>query len=73
MRRSSSAALAASQARLLAPGDQVIRYVNGQTFFCMVVSVERDQKIRVSCQLWPSGYTAIVDQRDLTIINYITP
>lgn len=57
----------------LAPGDQVIRYVSGQIFFCTVIGVESDQKIRVSCQQWPSGYSALVDQRDLTVVNYITP
>jgi hypothetical protein len=57
----------------LAPGDQVIRYVNGQPFFCTVISVERDQKIRVSCQQWPSGYSAMVDQTDLTALNYRGP
>ncbi len=62
-----------SQIYLLAPGDHVIRYVNGEPFLCTVISVEPDQKIRVSREQWPSGYTAIVDQSDLAIVNYATP
>jgi hypothetical protein len=43
-----------------APGDQVIRYVDGQPFFCTVVQIEQDERVRVSCNLWPSGYSALV-------------
>ena len=73
MRPSSPAACVPPHVYPLAPGDQVIRYVNGHAFFCTVISVERDQKIRVSCQQWPHGYSAVVDQHDLTPVNYITP
>jgi len=73
MTSSSHTAFVPPQALPLAPGDQVVRYINGQPSFCTVISVERNQKIRVSCQLWSTHGTALVDQRDLVPINYITP
>ncbi len=52
-----------------APGDQVIRYMNGQAFFCTVVQVEQDDRVRVSCNLWPSGYSALVRPQDVALVS----
>jgi|WetSurMetagenome_2_1015567.scaffolds.fasta_scaffold1712561_1 hypothetical protein len=52
-----------------APGDQVIRYVNGQPYFCTVVQVEQDEQVRVSCNLWPSGYSALVKPQDVALVS----
>jgi hypothetical protein len=53
----------------LAPGDQVIRYVDGQPFFCTIVEVEPDEQVRVSCNLWPSGYSAMVRTQEVTLVS----
>jgi hypothetical protein len=53
----------------LAPGDQVIRYVNGQPFFCTVVEVQPDESVRVSCNLWPSGYSALVQAQEVALVS----
>jgi hypothetical protein len=52
-----------------APGDQVIRYVNGQPYFCTVVQVEQDDQVRVSCNLWPSGYSALVKPQEVALVS----
>lgn len=52
-----------------APGDQVIRYVNGQPYFCTVVQVEQDAQVRVSCNLWPSGYSALVKPQEVALVS----
>ncbi len=52
-----------------APGDQVIRYVDGQPFFCTIVEVEPDEQVRVSCNLWPSGYSAMVRTQEVTLVS----
>jgi hypothetical protein len=52
-----------------APGDQVIRYVDGQAFFCTVVQIEQDERVRVSCNLWPSGYSALVQPQDVALVS----
>jgi hypothetical protein len=52
-----------------APGDQVIRYVDGQAFFCTVVQVEQDDQVRVSCNQWPSGYSALVRPQDVALVS----
>ena len=52
-----------------APGDQVIRYINGQPFFCTVVQVEQDERVRVSCNLWPSGYSALVKPQEVALVS----
>jgi hypothetical protein len=51
-----------------APGDQVIRYVNAQPFFCTVIEVQPDEQIRVNCSLWPSGYSAIVRPQEVALL-----
>ena len=52
-----------------APGDQVIRYIDGQAFFCTVVQIEQDQQVRVSCNLWPSGYSALVKPQEVALVS----
>ena len=52
--------------RSFSPGDQVVRYVDGQPFVCTVIGVEADQKVRVSCIQWPAGYSAPVAPHELT-------
>jgi hypothetical protein len=52
-----------------APGDQVIRYIDGQPFFCTVVQIEQDERVRVSCNLWPSGYSALVKPQDVALVS----
>jgi hypothetical protein len=52
-----------------APGDQVIRYIDGQAFFCTVVQIEPDDQVRVSCHLWPSGYSALVKPQDVALVS----
>jgi len=52
-----------------APGDQVIRYIGGQAFFCTVVQVEQDDRVRVSCNLWPSGYSALVKPQEVALVS----
>jgi hypothetical protein len=52
-----------------APGDQVIRYIDGGAFFCTVVQVETDEQVRVSCNLWPSGYSALVNPQDVALVS----
>lgn len=52
-----------------APGDQVIRYVDGQPFFCTVVEVKPDESVRVSCNLWPSGYSALVKAHEVALVT----
>ena len=52
-----------------APGDQVIRYVDGQPFFCTVVEVKPDESVRVSCNLWPSGYSALVKAQEVALVS----
>jgi hypothetical protein len=54
-----------------APGDQVIRYVDGQPYFCTVVQVEQDARVRVSCNLWPSGYSALVKPQDVALVSRV--
>ncbi len=54
-----------------APGDQVIRYVDGQAFFCTVVQIEQDQRVRVSCNLWPSGYSALVRPQEVALVSRV--
>jgi hypothetical protein len=58
---------------IFAPGDQVIRYVNGEPCFCTVISVEDTDRIRVSCASWPSGYSALVRPQDVVLVGYVTP
>ncbi len=55
---------------IYAPGDQVIRYVDGQPFFCTVIEVEPGEQVRVTCQLWPSGYSAIVNSREVALVAH---
>jgi hypothetical protein len=62
-RRSSQSGVA------FAPGDLVIRYVGGQPFFCTVVEVQIDENVRVSCNLWPSGYNALVKAQEVTLVS----
>jgi hypothetical protein len=52
-----------------APGDQVIRYIDGQPYFCTVVQVEQDERVRVSCNMWPSGYSAVVRPQDVALVS----
>ena len=52
-----------------APGDQVIRYIDGQPFFCTVVQIEQDERVRVSCNMWPSGYSALVKPQDVALVS----
>jgi hypothetical protein len=46
--------------RPFSPGDQVVRYIDGQPYFCTVIGIEHDQKLRISCLQWPAGYSALV-------------
>jgi hypothetical protein len=55
---------------VFAPGDQVLRYVNGEPFFCTVISIEDQERIRVSCSSWPSGYSALVRPQDVVLVGY---
>ncbi len=52
-----------------APGDQVVRYSSGQPYFCTVIEVEPDDSLRVSCPLWPSGYCALVQAREVALVS----
>jgi hypothetical protein len=52
-----------------ASGDHVLRYVDGQPFFCTVVDIESDERVRVACDLWPTGYSAIVKARDVALVS----
>ena len=64
------AARRSSQSRVaFAPGDQVIRYVDGQPFFCTVVEVQLDENVRACCNLWPSGYSALVNAHEVTLVS----
>jgi len=56
-----------------APGDLVIRYMNGEPFVCMVVGVEGADQLRVTCKSWPSGYNALVPARDVVRLAYPNP
>jgi hypothetical protein len=58
---------------IFAPGDQVVRYVNGEPFFCTVINVEDTDRIRVSCASWPSGYSALVRPQDVVLVGYTNP
>ena len=51
-----------------APGDQVIRYIDGKPYICTVVEVEADGHVRVSCNQWPNGYSAVVKPQDVTLV-----
>jgi hypothetical protein len=53
----------------LAPGDQVLRYVGGQPFFCTVVGIEGGGRVSVSCNLWPTGYSALVTVQDVALVS----
>lgn len=55
--------------RPFSPGDHVVRYLHGQPFFCTVISVEPDQKIRVSCAQWPAGYSALVASHEVIWVS----
>jgi hypothetical protein len=51
-----------------APGDQVIRYVDGQAFVCTVIEVQAEAVMRVQCHLWPSGYSAVVKAHEVVLL-----
>ena len=51
-----------------APGDQVIRYVDGQTYICTVIEVPADDVVRVQCHCWPSGYSAVVKAHEVVLL-----
>ena len=53
---------------VLAPGDQVIWYVDGKAFFCTVIEVQADLFVRVRCQCWPNGYSAVVKAYELALV-----
>jgi hypothetical protein len=53
---------------IFAPGDQVVRYSGGQPFFCTVIAIEPDDCLRVSCSLWPSGYSAQVTAQEVALV-----
>jgi hypothetical protein len=52
-----------------APGDQVIRYIDGKPFVCTVVEVEEDDHVRVACNMWPSGYSAVVKPQEVALVS----
>ena len=52
-----------------APGDQVIRYVDGQAYTCMVIEVPADGTVRVQCHLWPNGYSAVVKAHEVVLLS----
>ena len=56
-----------------APGDLVVRYVNDEPFICLVVGVEDNQHVRVTCRAWPSGYTAVVQAQDVVRLAHPNP
>ncbi len=53
-----------------APGDQVIRYIDGQPFLCTVIEVEPDERVRVSCNLWPRGYSAVLRSQEVALVSH---
>ncbi len=54
----------------LAPGDQVIRYIDGQAFVCTVIEVQADGLVRVRCHLWPCGYSALVKAHEVALVAH---
>ena len=53
-----------------APGDHVIRYIDGQPFFCTVFEIEPDERVRVSCSLWPKGYSAVINSQEVALVSH---
>jgi hypothetical protein len=55
-------------ATALAPGDQVVRYVNGKPLYCTVVTVIKDSQLLIKAEAWPTGYSAPVGMRDVMLV-----
>ncbi len=51
-----------------APGDQVIRYVQGVPMPCVVVVVIDEEKILIRADCWPMGYTAPVHASEVVLL-----
>ncbi len=51
-----------------APGDQVIRYVQGVAMPCVVVVVIDEEKILIRAECWPMGYTALVLASEVVLL-----
>lgn len=56
-----------------APGDEVVRYCGGQPFFCTVIEIRPDDCLRVSCPLWPKGYSALVTAQEVAFVSHSGP
>ena len=57
----------------LAPGDEVARYVEGKPVFCTVVEVVDEDHVLIEAELWPAGYTALVQTHDVSLVAHKVP
>ena len=53
----------------LAPGDQVVRYVDGRPIPCTVVMVLDEERILIKADQWPAGYLAPVRTNDVVLVG----
>ncbi len=51
-----------------APGDEVLRYVQGVPVPCVVVLVINREKILIRADCWPMGCTATVHASDVVLL-----
>ncbi len=59
-------------ATAFAPGDQVVRYVNGGLFCCTVIVVTDETQLLVRVDQWPAGYTGPVCTIDVALLSHLS-
>ncbi len=62
--------LSPQPATAFAPGDQVVRYVNGKPLYCTVVIVMDETQLLIRVDQWPAGYTAPVRTSDVALVSH---
>jgi hypothetical protein len=55
---------------VLAPGDEVARYVGGKPIYCTVVEVVDEDQVVIEAEMWPAGYTALVQNHDVSLVSH---
>ncbi len=62
--------LSPSPASLFAPGDRVIRYVDGKPLCCTVIMVMDEKQLLIRVDQPPAGYTAPVRSSDVALVSH---
>jgi len=62
----------AAPASPFAPGDQVVRYVNGKPLYCTVIVVVDETQILITADTWPAGYTAPVRASEVALVAHLS-